>query len=136
MAKWTGLQTQGSTAYTPDQRRRVVALLVRELAGQRQAMRIEDILNAFAREIGDVEPRQLRKIISDADGEDFLTVDGKGRLWLAETADEAEAKTRELEARARSELRRVARRTAFANTRLGRQQQAMALGMGSAGVEA
>ena len=48
-------------------------------------------------------------------------------LARTEVADEGDVTTAKLEARATTELRRAARRTAYANTKMRRQQQAMAL---------
>lgn len=124
---WVGQQGSGSRAYTDAQQRGVVRLLREHVTGRASAMAQGDFYTAFL-EGNDISERAFRQIVSDRDGRDYLLVnEGNGRMYLADHADEAEATTRKLHARAQTELRRVARRNAYAEQELGRRQQAMAL---------
>ena len=131
-ARWVGAQGGGARDYTDVQARQVVELLREHVTGRANAISSDDFHTAFVAALG-ISPRAFRAIVSDRDGIDFLVAnEGNGRLYLCETADEGEATTARLAARAQTELRRVSRRRAFAVERLGRRQGLLFSGEGAA----
>ena len=133
MAKWTGQQAAGSREYSEADARAVVALLIQHCTGPSCAMSAEDFAAAYTGALGarggsgargglGLSPRATRAILSDRDGIDFLLAnEGNGLMYVCELADDGEATTRKLAARAQTELRRVARRREFAARLLRRQ---------------
>ncbi len=123
MPSYYGGQASGSREYTEAQAREVVALLHQHVAGRANAIRTEDFIGSYSP--AGVSPRAMRAIIADQDGIAFLVAYEGGSMYLCETADDGDATTRSMQARARTELRRVARRTRYANEELDRRQMAM-----------
>ena len=123
--KWTGAQSHGRVTYTDAERYNVVAALIDKCRGEPNAISAQHFAENYC---GSLDPRTVRAIVADRDGIDYLLANpGDRRQWVCETADEGDATTRRLTARATTELQRAARRTAYANTKMHRQQQAMAL---------
>ena len=115
---WSGAAQSGSRDYDAADVQRVLDALPR---GRDAAM----TLRTFAETLG-MEPRKVRAILSDRDGNDFLLAyDDAGLMWDAERFEDAIGHTEKLRARALTEMARVARRERFARARLPRRQAVM-----------
>lgn len=123
MTSWHGSQLSGRREYNDAEAKRVVYALIFNCTGEAQAISAADFAENYC---PGLDPRTVRAIVSDRDGVDYLLANpGDGRQWVCEIADEGDTTTAKLRARAKTELERAARRTAYANTQLGRQQMAM-----------
>lgn len=118
MPRWSGAAATGSREYTETDKARVL----RELrSGTFTGSGNHTNTESFALHVG-LPGRTLRAILSDIDGVDVLLAitppgkGGEGGFFVAEYADEADAWTRVLKARARKELNRAERREQFAET--------------------
>ena len=112
---WSGAAQHGSRGYEPADVERVLDALPR---GRQEAV----TLRTFAEMLG-MDGRQVRAILSDNDGVDFLLAfDDTGLMWAAEWLEDATAHTEKLRARAQTLMARVARRERYGRTTLERRQ--------------
>lgn len=113
---WSGMAQSGSRDYEAEDVERVLDALTRGLKG---AM----TMRTFAESLG-MDGRQVRAILADRDGIDFLLAinESTGLMWDAEWLEDATTHTEKLRARAKTLMARVARRERFARTNLQRKQ--------------
>ena len=113
---WSGLAQSGSRDYESADVERVLDALP---AGRQDAV----TLQTFSESLG-MDGRQVRAILSDRDGIDFLLAihEGTGLMCNAEFLEDATAHTEKLRARAQTLMARVARRERYGRTNLERRQ--------------
>ncbi len=122
---WYGAQASGGREYSAMDYQRVVREL-RQFTGRTHAVRTEDFVRSAS--LAGLEPRTIRAILSDADGTDLVIVEDEGgTIFVAEYADETEAKTHRLLAQAKSLAERAERRRQFAESKLPRRQMALGI---------
>ena len=123
--QWTGAQTRGATKYSQHAAGIVVRALIDHHTGPDHGISPADFYDLYCAAEG-IEERTMRAILANNDGVHYmLHQEGDGVMWACATADEGDATTAKLRRRATTELERASRRDAYANTKLGRQQQRM-----------
>jgi hypothetical protein len=105
----------GSREYSPRQVE-LVTMAIQSHRGPHRAITVADLSLEL-----EMDGRTIRQIIANYDGVTFMTGGGDDGLYACDFADQGEHLSNRLEAHARTELERVARRRAFAE-KMPRQQ--------------
>ena len=111
---WQGAAQAGSREYDDADVERVLDRLPRGSANATTMRTFADIVG--------MEGRQVRAILSDRDGIDYVLAYDGDLFWAAEFFEETRGWTETLRARAQTELDRVGRRERYARMTLPRRQ--------------